>query len=82
MKALSVQEQMNACIKHANRNGLSIDSVNIYPHGDANHQVIMNVGGDRVNEQGLECHSYISVAVLVNIKNRTFIAAASESIWN
>jgi hypothetical protein len=81
MKALSIAEQMNACIKHANRNGLSIDSVDVYPNGSANHQVIMYVGGERV-DNGLSCHMYISVAVLVNIKANTFIGAANESTWN
>lgn len=82
MKSLTVKEQMNACIKHANRNGLSIDSVDIQPGGGDNHQVIMYVGGERVNEQGLQCHSYISVAVLINIKNNTFIGSGRESTWN
>lgn len=83
MKNLSIADQMNACIKHANRKGLSIDSVNIYRADRLdNHNVIMYVGGERVNEQGLQCHSYISVAVLINAKNNTLIGAANESTWN
>lgn len=83
MKNLSIADQMNACIKHANRKGLSIDSVTIsHPDRLDNHNVIMNIGGERVNEQGLQCHSYISVAVLINMKNNTFIGSSNESTWN
>ncbi len=82
MKALSITEQMNACIKHANRTGQSIDSVTIDQNGRANHQVIMYIGGDRKDEQGRSCHAYISVAVLINVKNREFEGCANESTWN
>lgn len=83
MKILSITDQMNACIKHANRNGLSIDSVSVQGSDRLNnHNVIMYVGGARVDEQGLAGHSYISVAVLINVKNKTFIGSVNESTWN
>lgn len=80
MKSLSIAEQMNACIKHANRNGLSIDNVNVYPQGKPNHQVIMDIGAKQYPKNG-SIH-FISVAILANIKNGTFHQPANESTWN
>lgn len=72
MKPLTIQEQIDACFKHAARNNDQITGMHIYPHYDANHQVIVNV-----NNTG----RYFSVAVLINIKNREFITC-NESTWN
>lgn len=74
MKLLSITDQMNACIKHANRNNLPIHWVKIYQNKPLdNHNVIMTVGDIR------DGHPYISVAVLVNMKKEQH---CNESTWD
>lgn len=73
MKALSIEQQMNACIKHANRNNLKIHNVEIRPNYSANHNVIMTVG------DLTDGRPYISVAVLINMKKEH---CCNESTWD
>lgn len=74
MKILSIAEQMNACIKHANRNQLPIHHVEIYHNKPLdNHNVIVIVGDIRTG------HPYISVAVLINMKKEY---CCNESTWD
>lgn len=74
MKILSIAEQMNACIKHANRNSLPIHNVEVYTNQPLdNHNVIMTVGDLRSGRP------YISVAVLVNMRQEH---CANESTWD
>lgn len=84
MKSLTIAEQMNACIAHANRNNKSIDSVEIYLHGEPNHQVIVNIGGNRRQPDGTNGHQYISVAVLMNASRRRKgeHCGANETTWD
>lgn len=65
MRIYSISEQINACIKHANRNKLPIHHLDVYANRPLdNHNVIMTVGNLRTG------HPYISLAVLINIREK------------
>ena len=76
MKALNEIQQINACLKHANRNGLRIERFEIQPRGGDNHTVIARLPQ---SEDG--GYVYFSIATLINMKNNTFYGC-NESTWD
>lgn len=76
MKSLTVMEQVNACLKHANRNGQTITRFDMQPGGGDNHQVIAHLPQEKSGG-----YPYFSVAVLINLKNNTFYGC-NESTWD
>lgn len=75
MKLLTEIEQINACLKHANRKGLTIDHFERQPRGGDNHTVIAWLPDEP------DGRPYFSVAILINVKNDTFIGC-NESTWD
>ena len=75
MRTLTINEQLEACQKHAQRNGIQYPQIEVYPNRkDPNHEVIFSYPSP--DGQGV---CYYSVAVLINVKNNTF-ANGSRSL--
>ena len=68
MKALSIIEQVNACLKHAQRNGQTITRFDFYPHWQDNHQVIARLPYVNRTADDLGGYPYFSVAALLAAK--------------
>ncbi len=59
--ALTIEQQVNAVVKHAQRNGLKVTDIKIRPDYEQNHNVIAYSYSE-------ESSLYWSVATLVNFK--------------
>jgi hypothetical protein len=72
MKALSIVEQVNACLKHAQRNGETITRFDVNPNRPENHQVIAHLPYVNRSADGTPGgYPYFSVAVILAARERT-----------